>query len=68
MPNDESSGDAAIRSVSARARVLGPLYASCWAELCSYLKRTFGVGPPDPQDVAQQAFGSAWGVKTTQQL
>jgi hypothetical protein len=53
MPNDESSADAAIRSVSARARVLGPLYASCWAELCSYLKRTFGVGPPDPQDVAQ---------------
>jgi hypothetical protein len=24
--------------------------------LCSYLERTFGVGPPDPQDVAQQAF------------
>jgi RNA polymerase sigma factor (sigma-70 family) len=55
-PNDESSGDAAIPSVSARDRVLGPLYASCWAELCSYLERTFGVGPPDPQDVAQQEF------------
>ena len=37
-------------------QMLGPVYALYWSELCNYLKRTFGAGPPDPQDVVQQAF------------
>jgi RNA polymerase sigma factor (sigma-70 family) len=32
------------------------LYERYWAELCSYIRTTFGSGPPDPQDVAQSAF------------
>src|SRR5689334_18562274 len=32
------------------------LYTEHWAELCAYLKRTFGAGPPDPEDIAQAAF------------
>ena len=32
------------------------LYRSFWQELCSHVRRTFGPGPPDPEDVAQAAF------------
>jgi RNA polymerase sigma factor (sigma-70 family) len=32
------------------------LYARHWNELCHYIRRRFGVGPPDPEDVAQETF------------
>ena len=32
------------------------LYARHWAELCHYIKKHFGPGPPDPEDIAQDAF------------
>lgn len=32
------------------------LYARHWGELCHYIKKHFGRGPPDPEDVAQDAF------------
>jgi RNA polymerase sigma factor (sigma-70 family) len=38
------------------AVTVAALYAEHWSELCGYVKRTFGRGPPDPEDVAQAAF------------
>jgi RNA polymerase sigma factor (sigma-70 family) len=35
---------------------INQLYANCWAELCRFIKVRFGDGPPEPEDVAQQAF------------
>ena len=35
---------------------LADLYERYCAELCSYLRRTFGAGPPDAQDVVHEAF------------
>lgn len=32
------------------------LYRSYWKTLCQKLKANFGDGPPDPEDIAQQAF------------
>ncbi|MEQ3747432.1 MAG: RNA polymerase sigma factor [Henriciella sp.] len=32
------------------------LYRDHWTALASSLRRTFGDGPPDPDDIAQQAF------------
>jgi RNA polymerase sigma-70 factor (ECF subfamily) len=32
------------------------LYARHWTEICHYIRRQFGVGPPDPEDVAQETF------------
>lgn len=32
------------------------VYRSYWAELCGYVRRTFGAGPPEPEEVAQGAF------------
>jgi len=34
----------------------GELYRRHWTSLCHYVRRNFGAGPPDPEDVAQQAF------------
>jgi len=31
-------------------------YAQDWSDLCAFLRARFGGGPPDPEDVAQQAF------------
>lgn len=32
------------------------LYRSYWKDLCWQLRRAFGAGPPEPEDVAQAAF------------
>jgi RNA polymerase sigma factor (sigma-70 family) len=32
------------------------LYARHWTELCHYIRRQFGIGPPYPEDVAQETF------------
>ena len=31
-------------------------YHMHWEGLCAFLRKTFGSGPPDPEDVAQDAF------------
>jgi RNA polymerase sigma-70 factor (ECF subfamily) len=31
-------------------------YARDWRDLCAFLRARFGSGPPDPEDMAQQAF------------
>ena len=39
--------------------VAGPLallYRRHWGELCAYARRTFGAGPPEPEDIVQAAF------------
>lgn len=44
-------------AVAGRQRaMLGEIYRRHWLELCRYVASTFGAGPPDPEDVAQQAF------------
>ena len=35
---------------------LDVLYRRYWAELCGYAVKTFGHGPPEPEDLAQAAF------------
>jgi RNA polymerase sigma-70 factor (ECF subfamily) len=31
-------------------------YRQYWPELCAYVRKTFGAGPPEPEEVAQGAF------------
>lgn len=31
-------------------------YRQYWTELCAYVRKTFGAGPPEPEEVAQGAF------------
>ncbi len=37
-------------------QVLTQLYQRHWLELCAYINKKFGAGPPDPEDVSQTAF------------
>jgi RNA polymerase sigma factor (sigma-70 family) len=43
-------------AMAAPAGPLALLYRRHWAELTAYARRTFGAGPPDPEDIAQAAF------------
>ncbi|HEX6860481.1 MAG TPA: sigma-70 family RNA polymerase sigma factor [Caulobacteraceae bacterium] len=40
----------------AQAGPLAALYRRHWAELTAYARRTFGAGPPEPEDIVQAAF------------
>ena len=62
-PTGGHTGFAAALSADADAlardgdnAVLKTLYRKHWRELCAYAARTFGAGPPDPEDLAQTAF------------
>ncbi len=49
----------AVVNGGAEAPAAGPLaalYRRHWGELTAYARRTFGAGPPDPEDIAQAAF------------
>ena len=35
---------------------LAALYQRYWRDLCRYIASKYGAGPPDPEDIAQQAF------------
>jgi RNA polymerase sigma factor (sigma-70 family) len=48
--------DAVTLLNSQKVRDLRALYERHWPELCGYLRKRFGAGPPEPQDVAQQTF------------
>jgi RNA polymerase sigma-70 factor (ECF subfamily) len=39
-----------------RRGFLDDIYQDYWPELCRYINKTFGAGPPDPEDIVQQAF------------
>jgi RNA polymerase sigma-70 factor (ECF subfamily) len=40
------------------ATPVATLYARHRSELIAYVRRRFGAGPPDPEDIAQQAFAN----------
>jgi len=44
---------------------LDDLHRQHWSSLCKFLNRTFGAGPPDPEDIAQAAFEKIAVVKNT---
>lgn len=46
----------AIADKGRRRVCLGQLYRRYWLELRNYIYKTFGAGPPEPEDVVQTAF------------
>lgn len=47
---------------------LDVLYVRHWTELCRYIRKRFGVGPPDPEDVVQEAFLRFSALETRHQI
>lgn len=39
-----------------RAETLDRLYRECRQDLCRFIRKRFGAGPPEPEEVAQVAF------------
>jgi RNA polymerase sigma-70 factor (ECF subfamily) len=40
----------------ARSALVEGAYRRHWDEICRYVRRAFGAGPPEPEDVAQATF------------
>lgn len=40
----------------ARSAFIAKLYHDHWNDLCRRLNRLYGAGPPEPEDIAQEAF------------
>lgn len=55
MPGNRSLTNAP-EAGSGRNRVLEDLYQKHWKNLCAWIRRRFGDGPPEPEDLAQSAF------------
>ena len=50
-------GDAAAAFPAEMRLEIRKLFTDCFDPLVAFLRLRFGAGPPDPEDVAQQAFG-----------
>ena len=48
--------DKSVAALVRRDAGVEVLYARHWGELCNYIRKHSGPGPPDPEDVAQDAF------------
>lgn len=44
------------KTAKSRKLFIEELYKNCWAELCGRLRKIYGAGPPEPEDIAQAAF------------
>ncbi|MDP3495582.1 MAG: RNA polymerase sigma factor [Hyphomonadaceae bacterium] len=56
---DDNVGDSGLGETSS----FETLYRDYFAELCRKLRRNFGAGPPEPEDVVQAAFARLAAVK-----
>lgn len=56
LPRDQSGRPAPSGGSRSQAVAVEELYRTYWKDLCQQLRRAFGSGPPEPEDVAQAAF------------
>ncbi len=52
----KDGSDAEANSTDWRARFTEDLYRHHWGDLCRMVRRMFGDGPPEPEDLVQGAF------------
>lgn len=54
--HDDCGGLEAVEKKRVKRTFIDQLYRDHWASLVGWLRRRYGLGPPDPEDVAQAAF------------
>lgn len=47
---------------------ISDIYQLYWGELCGFVRKKFGSGPPDPEDIAQSVFLKVAAVENMQQI
>ncbi|MBY9068491.1 RNA polymerase sigma factor [Hyphomonas sp. WL0036] len=60
FPSDRSGAD--------RQRFLAGLFRNHYSELIGRLRKLYGVGPPEPEDIAQAAFSRLAGLEDLSQI
>lgn len=56
------------REYGVDSKAFEQIYRQYWSELCNYVLKTFGAGPPDPEDVAQAAFAKFAALENTDNI
>ncbi|MBL4838661.1 MAG: sigma-70 family RNA polymerase sigma factor [Kordiimonadaceae bacterium] len=56
MPTDKLHMAQSEHCGAQETSLVSELYRHYWSELCAYLASRYGNGPPEPADIAQQAF------------
>ncbi len=54
--DEDSPSVSHVKVSDATNKFLGKLYSKLRPELCAYIQKTFGSGPPEPEDVVQSTF------------
>jgi RNA polymerase sigma-70 factor (ECF subfamily) len=63
------SGNAPARlAFEGGATALTDLYLNHFSALCAYVRKKFGMGPPDPEDAAQAAFAQFAALKNPERI
>ena len=66
---DSSDADPSAHAGGAQRRALvEAAYRRHWDEICRYVRRAFGAGPPEPEDVVQAAFAKFTAVEEPQAI
>jgi RNA polymerase sigma factor (sigma-70 family) len=55
-PEPKAGASASDETARERRRLVDQLYRAHWERLCRRLRRLYGNGPPEPEDLAQAAF------------
>ena len=55
-PSAEGALDQEDLNTWSRSDLFRESYTDDWKDLCAFLRTRFGPGPPEPEDLAQQAF------------
>lgn len=67
--NPESEGQGEGPCANGRQMgVVENLYRNHFTDLCRTLRRMYGEGPPEPEELAQQAFERIIGLETTEHI
>ena len=57
-----------LSSKERKAQFLETLYNDHWDELCGWLYKRYGAGPPEPEDIAQTAFEKIAALESIESL
>lgn len=63
IPKDDGDSMSSQPSETDRQKYVGKLFRKYWRGLVTYLRNRYGVGPPEPEEIAQNAFTFISGMR-----
>ncbi|MDO6507712.1 sigma-70 family RNA polymerase sigma factor [Colwellia sp. 4_MG-2023] len=67
-PSAKSATIHKLKTKSAKTQTIDTLFRDHWLDVCRLLHKCYGSGPPEPEDVAQEAFSRFAQMNNPQQI